>query len=102
MNALDLGFFSSLQSLAMTRTSKNMDELIENICKAYQDYNPRTLSRVFLTLQCCLIEVMKDGGGNRYKIPHMNKDRLQALGIMPKQLECDRQLYETVLQSLGQ
>jgi hypothetical protein len=33
-------------------------------------------NRVFLTLQGCFIEVMKLGGGNDYKIPHMNKERL--------------------------
>jgi hypothetical protein len=44
---------------------------------------------------------MKAGGGNRYKIPHMNKERLEALGILPNMLGCDRQLYETILQSLA-
>jgi hypothetical protein len=48
-----------------------------------------------------MIEVMKDGGGNRYKIPHINKDRLEALGMLPKSLSCDRQLYEDVITSLG-
>ena len=47
-----------------------------------------------------MIEVMKDGGGNRYKIPHMNKDRLEALGMQPKSLSCDRQLYEDVIAAL--
>jgi hypothetical protein len=49
-----------------------------------------------------MIEVMKDGGGNRYKIPHMDKDKLEALGMLPKTLSCDRQLYEDVISSLGQ
>jgi hypothetical protein len=43
---------------------------------------------------------MKDGGGNRYKIPHIDKDRLEALGMLPKSLGCDRQLYEAVMASL--
>jgi hypothetical protein len=29
-----------------------------------------------------LIEVMKAGGGNKYKIPHMNKERIEALGLL--------------------
>jgi len=101
MNCLDLGFFASLQSLTNRTTSRNMDELIQNVYIEYQNYNPILLNRVFLTLQTCMIQVMKDNGGNRYKIPHMNKDRLEALGMLPKSLNCDRQLYESVMESLN-
>ncbi|EAZ28266.1 hypothetical protein OsJ_12237 [Oryza sativa Japonica Group] len=101
MNCLDLGFFASLQSLTANRVSKNMEELIENVQKEYNDYDPKTLNRVFVTLQSCCIEVMEANGGNKYKIPHMNKARLEALGILPKALRCDRQLYEKVIQLLG-
>ncbi|EAY91527.1 hypothetical protein OsI_13161 [Oryza sativa Indica Group] len=83
------------------RVSKNMEELIENVQKEYNDYDPKTLNRVFVTLQSCCIEVMEANGGNKYKIPHMNKARLEALGILPKALRCDRQLYEKVIQLLG-
>jgi hypothetical protein len=47
-----------------------------------------------------MIEVIKAGGGNKYKIPHMNKDGLDALGILPKSLNCDRELYQSVMESL--
>jgi hypothetical protein len=101
MNVLDLGFFASLQSLAYTTNSTDMDELIANVEKTYWDYDPTSLRNVFLTLQGCLIEVMKDGGGNNYKIPHMNKDRLEAMSTIPKCLNCDLQLYESVKKALG-
>jgi hypothetical protein len=78
MNCLDLGFFASLQSLTFNRVSRNLDELIDNIIKEFQEYDITLLNRVYLSLQSCLIEVMKAGGGNRYKIPHMNKERLQS------------------------
>jgi hypothetical protein len=48
-----------------------------------------------------MIEVIKDGGGNRYKIPHMDKDKLEALGMLPKRLPCDYWLYESVMATLG-
>jgi hypothetical protein len=67
----------------------------------FDRYDPDTLNRVFLTLQGCMIEVMKDGGGNRYKIPHMDKDKLEALDMLPKRLPCDRRLYESVMATLG-
>jgi hypothetical protein len=47
-----------------------------------------------------MIEVIKAGGGNKYKIPHMNKDGLDALGTLPKSLNCDRELYQSVMESL--
>lgn len=90
MNVLDLGFFAFLQLLTYERISRNLDDLIENVQKEFDNYDPATLNRVFLTLQRCMIEVMKDGGGNRYKIPHIDKDRLDALGMLPKSLSCDR------------
>jgi hypothetical protein len=76
-----------------------MDELIANVINKFTDYEPTLLRRVFLTLQSCLIEVMKVRGGNRYKIPHMNKSRLEALGILPKRLSCDYQLYQDAIQA---
>lgn len=101
MNVLDLGFFASLQSLAYTTTSTNMDELIANVEKEYWEYDSSNLRNVFLTLQGCLIEIMKAGGGNKYKISHMNKERLEAMGILPKCINCDLQLIESVKESLG-
>ena len=68
LNVLDLGFFASLQSLTNERISRNLDELIENVQKEFDNYDPAALNRVFLTLQGRMIEVMKDGGGNRYLI----------------------------------
>lgn len=97
LNVLDLGFFNSLQSLTYDRISRNLDELIANVENEFANYDPDSLNRVFLTLQACMIEVMKDGGGNRYKIPHIYKDRLEALGTLPRRLGCDRKLYVDAL-----
>ncbi|CAD6253685.1 unnamed protein product [Miscanthus lutarioriparius] len=66
-----------IKSLTYERISRNLDELIQNVQNEFDNYDPDTLNRVFLTLQGCLVEVMKDGG-NKYKIPHIDKDRLQA------------------------
>lgn len=101
-NVLDLGFFNSLQSKAYLKNAKTMDELISNVEKEFNDYSPVDLRRVFLTLQGCFIESMKDGGGNGYKIPHMNKDRLERLGMLPTSLTCDRQIYDSAIRSLSQ
>jgi hypothetical protein len=78
-----------------------MDELIHNVINEYENYNPIILNRVFLTLQGCMIEVMKDNGGNRYKIPYMSKERLEALDMLPKVLSCDSQLVQRVVELLS-
>jgi len=101
MNCLDLGFFASLQSLTDRTTSRNMDELIANVDNEYQNYNPVILNRIFLTLQGCMIEVMKDNGGNRYKIPHMNKESLEAVGMLPESFSCDREIVEKAIELLN-
>ena len=59
LNCLDLGFFSSLRSLTDRIPSRNMDDLIQNATTEYENYNPVILNRVLLTLQSCMIEVMK-------------------------------------------
>jgi hypothetical protein len=78
-----------------------MDEFIHNVINEYEKYDPIILNRVFLTLQGCMIEVMKDNGGNRYKIPHMSKERLEALDMLPKVLSCDSQLVERAMELLS-
>jgi hypothetical protein len=77
-----------------------MDDIIANVVNKFDEYDSTLLRRVFLTLQNCLIEVMKIRGGNRYKIPHMNKARLEALGILPTRLNYEAQLYHDVIQSM--
>jgi hypothetical protein len=101
LNILDLGFFASLQSKTYLTTSKNMDELIQNVQREFSNYDESKIRNVFLTLQGCMIEVMKKGGGNGCKIPHMNKDGLEAAGMLPNSLSVDRDLYHAVLQQLA-
>jgi hypothetical protein len=48
-----------------------------------------------------MIEIMEYNRGNKYKIPHMKKERLEALNMLPRALSCDRQLVERVLQLLN-
>ena len=51
-------------------------------------------------MQQCMIEIMKVGGGNNYKIPHMGKDHLEKRGRLPISLQCDPALLESAKQLL--
>jgi hypothetical protein len=83
MNVLDLCFFRSLQSLTDNCAPTTIKELIDNVEEEYNNYDVDKLARSFVTLQSCMIEIMKEGGGISYSIPHMGKEQLQAEGRLP-------------------
>ncbi|KAK4593626.1 hypothetical protein RGQ29_017650 [Quercus rubra] len=72
MNVLDLGFFRAIQSLQQQEALSTVDELVNAIEKAFNELPPQTLNRVFLGLPQCMIEVIKDFGGNNYKLSKKN------------------------------
>ena len=78
-----------------------MDELIQNVQREFSTYDESKIRNVFLTLQGCMIEVMKKGGGNGYKIPHMDKEALEAAGMLPNSLSMNRELYDAIQQQLA-
>ncbi|RLN33604.1 hypothetical protein C2845_PM03G27170 [Panicum miliaceum] len=102
MNVLDLGFFNSIQSLTDCGNPETIEELIYNVEKEFEEYNETLLNRVFLSLQSCMKEVMRIGGENGYKLPHMNKQRLEREGKLPNRLSCENGLYAIALAHLAQ
>ncbi|KAF7141606.1 hypothetical protein RHSIM_Rhsim06G0137900 [Rhododendron simsii] len=63
MNVLDLGFFRAIQSLQYQEAPTTIDALVHAVEKSFDKYPSEKLNRVFLTLQTCMIEVMKVYGG---------------------------------------
>ncbi|XP_074263988.1 uncharacterized protein LOC141586595 [Silene latifolia] len=59
LNVNDLGFFRALQSLQASQASKSVDELVNSVMQAFVDYDAYKLNKVFLTLQCVMIEILK-------------------------------------------
>ncbi|XP_042032594.1 uncharacterized protein LOC121779336 [Salvia splendens] len=100
-NILDLGFFRAIQSLKDKKACSNVDELLQNVSMAYEELTPQTLNKVFLTLQSVLSEILEVQGGNNYKIPHMNKDRLERIGALPNVLEVEERVVRDVLEYLA-
>ncbi|XP_049394876.1 uncharacterized protein LOC125859215 [Solanum stenotomum] len=89
LNVLDLGFFRAIQSLQYQKVPSNVDELVEAVERSFDEMKVEQLNHVFLTLQSCMIEVMKGNGENNYKVPHLNKNRLEREDNHPLQLCCD-------------
>jgi hypothetical protein len=88
MNVLDLCFFSSIQSLAFESAPNTLKELIESVEKAYDAYEVDILAKVYITLHSVLVEVMKDGGGNKNKTPHMGQGQTPEGGNVAKHSKC--------------
>jgi hypothetical protein len=64
-NALDLGFFQSMQWGMEPAT--NIDTLIERVKRTFTLYDPNTLDRVWMTHQAVQNEIMACNGCNHYK-----------------------------------
>ncbi|XP_057780151.1 uncharacterized protein LOC130998761 [Salvia miltiorrhiza] len=99
-NVNDLGFFRAIQTLKDQKPAGNMEELLKNVKDAYDEYPPEKLNHVFITLQSCYHEIIKARGGNDYKIPHMNKERLSRLGLLPDCIQVEETLVRETLQFL--
>jgi hypothetical protein len=50
---------------------------------------PKKANRIWLTLHLILKEAMKIAGSNKYKITHINKQRLERQGRLPLQINCE-------------
>ena len=72
----------------------NKDSLIEAVQMANADFDDKKINRAFLTLATCLEEIIQSHGDNRYKIPHIGKDRLERLGQLPARIEASESSIE--------
>ena len=55
-----------------------MDDLIASVNMTFEFMPYVALLKVFLSLQMCMVETLKNEGGNFYKLPHMGKDKMIA------------------------
>ena len=67
-------------------------ELIEGVEEEYHNYDVDKLAKSFLTLQYCMAEVMKVGGGNHYDSPHKKKEHQQEEGMLPSAISITAEL----------
>jgi hypothetical protein len=86
LNINDLGFFASIQALQYQHPSANIGEMIARVLQLYVTYPHTKLNNVFLTLQTCMNQIIEGHGSNDYKILHMNKARLERLGLLPQSI----------------
>ncbi|KAK9748405.1 hypothetical protein RND81_02G054800 [Saponaria officinalis] len=100
LNTNDLGYFRALQSLQSAKIANTVDELVNSVMQAFNDYSPTKLNRIFLTLQSVMVEIMKAKGHNNFSIPHMGKAHLEAIGMLPRNLMVDEDLVRECVEYL--
>lgn len=54
---------------------------------AYNEYPVDKINRMWLSLMAFMNEIIDNDGGNDFKLPHMNKKRLEKEGRLPKVLD---------------
>jgi len=87
LNVLDLSFFRALQSYQWRSGFVNtIEELIVQVQRAYETFPPRSIDFAFLTLQCCIDDILAIHGDNDYFIRHMGKEGLLRMGTLPTRI----------------
>ncbi|XP_042019122.1 uncharacterized protein LOC121766961 [Salvia splendens] len=99
-NVLDLGYFRAIQSLQDDKMATSVDDSLRNVFTSFEELSPQTLNRVFITLQSSLTTILQVHGKNDYKIPHMNKNRLERTEGLPLQLQVEEGLVRQSLEYL--
>ena len=89
-NIQDLGFFRAAQSIQHQYPSNNIDELMENVVKAYNDMPLEACKKLWTTAQMVMNEIIRCNGDNTYKLPHANKDKIirQINRDIPHRIPC--------------
>ncbi|XP_057793068.1 uncharacterized protein LOC131009674 [Salvia miltiorrhiza] len=86
-NINDLGWFRAIQSLQTELVCTNMDDLVNAVINSFNELSPNTLNKVFLSMQSCMVGIMKVKGRNNYKIPHLWNDALIRQDMLPLNLQ---------------
>ncbi|XP_074282732.1 uncharacterized protein LOC141607274 [Silene latifolia] len=77
-----------------------IDELVKNVTEAWEEEEHECLDNVWLSLQACVIEIMKRKGHNDYPLPHLKKQAQRREGTLPRDLTVDDELVRECIQGL--
>jgi hypothetical protein len=87
LNILDLGLFAALQAQYYKTAPTTQVQLIEMVEKTYNEFDYKKINRIWVTLQTIFNKIIEHHGDNDYKIPHMNKQKLERENRLPIALE---------------
>ena len=90
LDVLDLGYFTSIQSLQHQSCPTNTNDLIKSV------------EDTFYALMKVMESVMLAEGKNSYNLPHMGKYKMLRAGTLPKSIKCSDEAIDTALEVLDQ
>ncbi|KAI5012559.1 hypothetical protein ZWY2020_024825 [Hordeum vulgare] len=90
----------ALQALFQKLTPGSIDDIVIKVEQAFDEYPAERSNMIFLTLQSCMVEVLKQLRGNRYKVPHMRKAVKERLGNLPITVQCVASIVQDAIESL--
>ena len=92
VNVLDLSFVRALQAAQWQKEpAKTIYGLIQQVNQAFAAFDPRKIDFGFLTLQCCMDDILSVNRNNYYKIRHIGKKALLQRGQL---LQVSKQLNQ--------
>ncbi|KAF0697112.1 Aste57867_12178 [Aphanomyces stellatus] len=62
INVLDLGFFRAIRTLQLEELSSSLEEIVDATEAAWEGVSMQTLDKNFISLQCCIQEVIRARG----------------------------------------
>lgn len=87
-NICDLSFFRALESDQWRDgQEENIEGLVAQVRRTFVRFDERKNDFGFLTLQCCLDDILCTNGGNDYAIRHVGKARMLRNGTLPQRME---------------
>ena len=92
-NVLDLGYFSSIQSLQNKERILNTKGLVTAVQNSFLCLSSEKLEDTFLTFQKVLECALDNDGGNQYKLPHVGKKKLRKENKLPITFRCDKDIF---------
>lgn len=100
LNVNDLGFFRSIQSISQEEVPRNVPELVACVKSAFDQYQPESINKIWLSHQQAMVQTLLSKGNNNYKLTHMNKNKLIKEGKLPQALSIPLGLYDDSRQFL--
>jgi hypothetical protein len=97
-NICDLGLFNAVQSAYYMTCPRNSIEIIECVQKTWDEYPWKKIERIWVTLMSIYNCIIEHHGSNFFKIPHMNKDRMEREGTLPRELPLSEEAINIVEQ----
>ncbi|CAM9170015.1 unnamed protein product [Choristocarpus tenellus] len=83
LNINVLGFFHSIHQLKEEVGVSNTEELVEAKMEAFNMYPREKFERVWQSLFAVYSEVLVSKGDSVFKIPNLNKERVEKVGKLP-------------------